>query len=76
MGILGSIEKSQYMKWIIIESFPELHSTNPQNQTAQHMSISIKIIPYLERKIAKPQRQGKDLKNSQREMTLSRKDGI
>ena len=25
------IEKSQYMKWIIIESFPELHSTNPQN---------------------------------------------
>ena len=64
------------MKGIITESISELHSTNPQNQTAQQMSSRIKIIPHLDRKIAKPKRQRKDLKNSQREMPLLTRDGI
>lgn len=64
------------MKWIITESISELHSTNPQNQTAQQMSSRINISPHLDRKSAKPKRQRKDFKNSQREMTLPTRDAI
>lgn len=35
------MEKSQYMKWIIIEIYSELHDINPQYQTVQQMSGGI-----------------------------------